>query len=75
MITIVVVVTKSLVGRIKSRVPRFHRLVLFDDTSQKRQRRPSSLKESHKVSQLNHTDSHAKIQSNEVLKLANTNSR
>lgn len=47
MITIVVVVTKSLVGRIKSRVPRFHRLVLFDNTSQKRQRRPNSLKESH----------------------------
>ena len=41
------VVTKSLVGRIKSRVPRFHRLVLFDDTSQKRWRRPNSLKESH----------------------------
>lgn len=39
MITIVVVVTKSLVGRIKSRVPRFHRLVLFDDTSQKRPKR------------------------------------
>lgn len=26
---------------------------------------------SHRVSQLNHTDSHAKIQSNEVLELAN----
>ena len=74
-VQVVVIVTKSLVGKIKSRVPRFHRRVLFSNTSQKRKRRPQEIQQSHRISQLNHTDSHAKIQSNKVLELAQYNTR
>lgn len=56
-VQMVVMLTKSLVGRIKNRVPRFHRRVLFSNTSQKRKRRPQEIQQSHKISQLNHTDS------------------
>ena len=34
-------------------------------------KRPQEIQQSHSASQSNHTDSHAKIQSNEVLELAN----
>ena len=74
-VQMVAMVMKSLVGKIKSRVPRFHRRVLFSNTSQKRKRRPQEIQQSHRVSQLNHTDSHAKIQSNKVLELAQHNTR
>lgn len=38
-------------------------------------KRPQEIQQSHRVSQLNHTDSHAKIQSNKVLELAQYNTR